>query len=89
MRYRPQEHASKGNHKGSDAKGKGKGKVAAANVLAHHVTYSIVPEGWNVLPATEYNGTVDGIFAFENEDDARKLAESAHKSYAQLGLIDS
>ena len=72
------EPKTKGNTRSSAGKSKGKGKGSSNPIKpVNPATFRIVPDGWNVLPAEEYNGTIGGIFAIKNEDDARKLAESA------------
>ena len=44
--------------------------------------FEVVPDGWNVLPLQRFTGEMGGIFAIEDEDEAKKLAEAAaHKSF--------
>ena len=83
-----EEPRRKGNSKGLDGKNKGKGKgLGGPNNPVDRPTFSIVPDGWNVLPAVEYNGTVGGIFAIESEEDARKLAESAANALFPVAIL--
>ena len=82
------EHRNKDTSKGQDGKNKGKGKgMNGSSSPASRSTFSIVPDGWNVLPAVEFNGTNGGIFAIENEDDARKLAESAANASFPVAIL--
>ena len=82
------EPRNKGTSKGQDGKNKGKGKgTSGSSNPANRSTFSIVPDGWNVLPADEFNGTNGGIFAIENEDDARKLAESAANASFPVAIL--
>ena len=83
-----EEPRRKGNSKGLDSKNKGKGKgLGSPGNPIDRSTFSIVPDGWNVLPAVEYNGTMGGIFAIESEEDARKLAESCRQSPWEWALV--
>ena len=82
------EPRAKGTSKGQDGKNKGKGKgINSSSNPTNRSTFSIVPDGWNVLPAVEYNGTIGGIFAIENEEDARKLAESAANASFPVAIL--
>ena len=82
------EPRNKGTSKGQDGKTKGKGKgISGSSNTANRSTFSIVPDGWNVLPAVEFNGTNGGIYAIENEDDARKLAESAANASFPVAIL--
>ena len=82
------EPRNKGTSKGQDGKNKGKGKgINGSSNPASRSTFSIVPDGWNVLPAVEFNGTNGGVFAVENEDDARKLAESAANASFPVAIL--
>ena len=82
------ESRAKGTSTGQDGKNKRKGKgVNSSSNPANRSTFSIVPDGWNVLPAVEYNGTIGGIFAIENEEDARKLAESAANASFPVAIL--
>ena len=83
-----EEPRAKGNSKGHAGKNKGKGKgVNSSSNPTNRPTFSIVPDGWNVLPAVEYNGTIGGIFAIESEEDARKLAESAANASFPVAIL--
>ena len=82
------ESKTKANEKGKEGKSKGKGKGSSNPAKsANPTTFRIVPDGWNVLPAEEYNGTIGGVFAIENEDDARKLAESAANAAFPVAIL--
>ena len=83
-----EEPRAKGNSKGHEGKNKGKGKgVNSSSNPTNQPTFSIVPAGWNVLPAVEYNGTIGGIFAIESEEDTRKLAESAANASFPVAIL--
>ena len=82
------ESKSKANERGKEGKSKGKGKGSSNPAKpANPTTLRIVPDGWNVLPAEEYNITIGGVFAIENEDDARKLAESAANAAFPVAIL--
>ena len=65
------------------SKSKGKGKPEAPT----RPTFEVVPEGWNVLPAQHFDGSQGGIFAIENEDAAKKLAEAAAHCPFPVGIL--
>lgn len=84
----------KSNGKGKDdtqnSKSKGKGKKGLGSHTEQtqdNPEYEIVPDGWNVLPAVEFNGTQGGIFAMEKEDDAKRLAEAAAHMPFPVGIL--
>ena len=51
-----------------NGKSKGKGKQSTA-------TYTLDPDGWNVLPLTEFCTTHGGVYVCEKEEQAKRIAE--------------
>ena len=73
--------------RGNTGKGKGKNTNVDTPPPQHAITYQVVAEGWNVMPLDDYNGTQGGVFAIEQEEDARKLAESAANAPFPVAIL--
>ena len=90
LQQNPAKGSSKGNmvqnsDGGNSTAAKSKGKVKAE--VPMQITFEIVPDGWNVLPQQEFDGSKGGIYAIEGEDDAKKLAEAAAHCPFPVGIL--
>ena len=65
-------------------KGKSKGKGAGKTLVT---ALELSPKGWNVRPATVFNETYGGVYAVENEDEARQIAEKGVNRNYPIGIF--